>query len=317
HAFVDSSSGSREERAALLQVEQRVRRRLAHAIGYERAGRAATHRSLPYPPTKKHRVQQSCALRLRQKLVAKSDQPARWRFELQTHAAGAVIDHLRHLPFATAESFSDDADELVWTVDDHGLDRFERLAVDSSRDCLGLRDLELITFATHHFDQYRQLQFTAPGYFELIGRVSFFNADRHVAENLFVESFLDLPRRHKSPLASRERLVVDAEDHRDGRFVDSDRGQRMRVVDGSDRVADVDVLDAGECNDLAEACALDRFSLQSLEDVKLRHLRLENRSIGFDDSDLIADLDLAGKDPADCEATYVIVVVEIGDEELQ
>jgi hypothetical protein len=34
-------------------------------------------------------------------------------------------------------------------------------------------------------------------------------------------------------------------------------GQRLRVLDRCDGVADVDVLDAGECDDLAEAGALD------------------------------------------------------------
>jgi hypothetical protein len=38
--------------------------------------------------------------------------------------------------------------------------------------------------------------------------------------------------------------------------------QRLRILDGRDRVADVDVLDAGERDDLAEARAIDGSRLR-------------------------------------------------------
>src|SRR5207253_3932260 len=86
HAFVNSRSRSDKQRAAFLQVVKRIGCCLTHAIGDERTGRASAQWSLPFAPTKKHRVQQTRSLRLRQKLIAKSDQPARRRLKLQTNA---------------------------------------------------------------------------------------------------------------------------------------------------------------------------------------------------------------------------------------
>src|SRR6185369_6365578 len=238
----------------------------------------AAHRPLPFAPTQKHRVQQTRSLRLRQKLIPKTDQSARWRLKLEAHAAGPVIHHLRHLSFAPPERLGNHTDELIRTINHDRFDGLERLAFNLPRDRLRLRHLHLVTFAAHHLDENRELQLTASGHLELIGRVSIFNSDRHVAENLLVEPFLELARRDVLSFTTSEWRVVDAEDHRDGGLVDGDRGQRLRVLGRSDRVADVDILDTGERDDLAKARALDRLSLQSFEDVKLRHPCLLHRT---------------------------------------
>ena len=81
-------------------------------------------------------------------------------------------------------------------------------------------------------------------------------------------------------------------------------------------VADVDVLDPASAT-ISPLAAFHRFSFQSFKDVELRNLGFVNRAIGFHHHDLIADLDLAGEDAADREAPDVVVVVEIGDEQLQ
>src|SRR6185436_2594591 len=126
----------------------------------------------------KHRVQQTGSFCFSQKLVAKPDQASGWRLKLETDAACTVIDHLRHLSLAPPEGFRNDTDKLVWTINNHGLDRFECLTLDFPGDRFGLRHLKLVTLTSHHLDQNCELQFAASRHFELIGRIRLFNSDR-------------------------------------------------------------------------------------------------------------------------------------------
>ena len=53
------------------------------------------------------------------------------------------------------------------------------------------------------------------------------------------------------PSLAGERRGVDLEVHDERRLVDRERRQRVGLVDVADRVADVDVLDAGDGDDVA------------------------------------------------------------------
>ena len=77
------------------------------------------------------------------------------------------------------------------------------------------------------------------------------HADRDVADQLLVEAIAQVARGDVLAFAAGERRGVDAEDHRDGRLVDRDRRNRHRVQRIGDRLADGDVLDAGEADDVA------------------------------------------------------------------
>ena len=54
------------------------------------------------------------------------------------------------------------------------------------RDDLGLRNLDLVTFATHHFDQDRELQLAASRDLELFGRLGLFYPQGNVAKQFAV-----------------------------------------------------------------------------------------------------------------------------------
>ena len=55
----------------------------------------------------------------------------------------------------------------------------------------------------------------------------------------------------KFAFAAGPRRIVGAEDHGDGRFVDAQRRQRLGIFPVGDGVADADVLDAGDGDDVA------------------------------------------------------------------
>src|SRR5262249_34501170 len=106
----------------------------------------------------------SRAARVGQEFGAVADEPATRDAVFEPYPAGAVVDHLDHLPLARAELGRDGADELLGNVDDQMLHRLEGPAALPPRDDLRLADLELEALAAHHLDEDRELQLAASGH---------------------------------------------------------------------------------------------------------------------------------------------------------
>ena len=151
----------------------------------------------------------------------------------------------------------------------------------------------------------------------MFGGLGLCDAESDVSEQFAVEAVLDLPRGDKLAVDARKRRGVDAEDHRDGRFVDGDDRKRFGVVDSRDRFADLDIVKPGQCDDLARACLVLGSAFEPLENKKLLDAGLLDRAVAAGDSDLLIFGDLARKDAADREAADERVVVDIGDEQLE
>ena len=149
---------------------------------------------MPGLPAGKQVVHDAGALGFGQELRPEADQPARRDPELEPDAAAAVIHHLRHRAAAGAHLRDDDALEFLGDVDDEILDRLHDLAVDFLGDDVGARHLQLEAFAAHHLDQDRELQLAAAEHLHLLGRFGRLDPDRDVAEQLALETILDLTR---------------------------------------------------------------------------------------------------------------------------
>ncbi len=137
-------------------------------------------------------------------------------------------------------------------VDDEVLDRLHLPAVDLARHDLGARDLQLEALAPHHLDQ------DATAAARRARRPSSARATSVSStriDTLPSSSFASRSRMLRDvtywPVAARHRRRVDAEDHRHGRFVDRDRRDRQALLGVGNRLADRDVLDAGQADDVA------------------------------------------------------------------
>ena len=131
HALVDARARRDEQHAALLQVEDGVRRaptpsRSATMAPLVRAWIVA----VPRRPAVEQRVHDAGAARVGEEARAEADQAARRDGELQPHAARAGVDHLGHLAAAHGEQLRDDADVVLRNVDHQQLDRLVQDAVD-------------------------------------------------------------------------------------------------------------------------------------------------------------------------------------------
>jgi hypothetical protein len=175
----------------------------------------------------------------------------------------------------------------------------------------------LETLAAHHLDQNRELQLAAADDFDLLRRVGRLETDRHVAQQLLVESILQLARGDVLAVAAGHRRGIDAEDHRHGRLVDRNRRDRDLVLHVGDRLADRDVLDAGEADDVARRGLLNIHTPQAVKCIQLGDLGVLHSGIELHDRHRIADLHAAVENPADRNPAEVVARVEVGDEQLQ
>src|SRR6185369_2474146 len=122
--------------------------------------------------------------------------------------------------------------------------------------------------------------------------------DADVPEYLLEEPVAHLARCHLVAGAAGPRARVGAEQHGDGGLVDADGLQRRRRVLVGDRVADVDLFDAGDRDDVARIGPLDLDALQAVPAVEPRDLARQLRALGATERVLATRQQRAGVDAA-------------------
>src|SRR5204862_1207659 len=106
-----------------------------------------------------------------------------------------------------------------------------------------------------------------------------------------------------------------ADNHRHGRLVDGNRGNRNLPFDVGNRLADRDVPDAGEADDVAGSGFGDVDPLQAVEGEQLRDLRRLDGAVQLADGDGVTDFHAAGEDSAARNPSELIVRIKISDQE--
>ena len=163
-----------------------------------------------------------------------------------------MVRHLDHLALAVCEELRDGAEVFLRAVDGQLFERLVDLAVDCLGDNLRLTDGELEALATHLLDEDGESELSTTLDLPRIGATDVEDLERDVTDELLVEASLDHARGQLVALdAADERRRVGADGDRDGRLVDGDAGQRHRVLQISEGVADHDVREACDCDDVA------------------------------------------------------------------
>ena len=116
------------------------------------------------------RVEKRCAARSREKLRAETEQPPCRGLETHDAAARVAGTHVHHRALAGSQSLGDRSNVFVGHIDHAFLHRFVSGRADLAGENLWPADFELIAFAPHRFDQNRELQFTATGHLQDVGR---------------------------------------------------------------------------------------------------------------------------------------------------
>jgi hypothetical protein len=194
-------------------------------------------------------------------------------------------------------------------------------AVDFLGDDARPRHGKLEAFAPHVLEQDRQVQLAAARHQERVGVAGLLDAQRHVGQELAHQAVAQVPRRHVLAFAAGERRRVHLEVHRQRRLVHRDRRQRVRRVDGRQRRADRQVVDAGDEDDVAGAGLVDRHPLHSGEHEHLADFRLDGScAVGqraVQHRDLLPGPERPAADAADAQPSDIVRIVECAYLELQ
>ena len=249
--------------------------------------------------------------------VRKPTRPRAGHALLHAHPAVAVVDHLLHAALAQCEELGDDADVVLGQVDRHALERLVQRPVDVAREHLRLADGQLEALAAHELDEHRELQLAAALDLPGVGPLGVLHAQGHVADELLLQTRLDLPRGELAAVLAGERRGVDADRHRQRRLVDRDDRERPRVLEVGERLADRHVRDAGDGDDLPRPGLLRADAVEGLGDEELRELGPRDAAVGAAPGDVLAAADRPVAHAADRQAAQVGRRVEVRDVGLQ
>ena len=162
HALVERIARLDEHAAAVVELAERVRHRLAVVLADQHAVLAPFDVALEGFVAVEDVADQAGPARQVQELVLEADQSARRDAVLEAHTAHAVGLHVDEFGLAFAERLHDRTLVLVLDVGSDHLDRLVTLAVDLVEDHTRLADGQLVALAAHVLEQDRQVQFAAP-----------------------------------------------------------------------------------------------------------------------------------------------------------
>ena len=158
-----------------------------------------------------------------------------------------------------------------------------------------------------------------PGDVEAVAVGDLGHPERDVFQRLAHQPVADVPGRYVFPLAAGKRAVVDGERHLHRRGGDLHEGQRLHRIRRADGIADGDVSDAGQGNDVSGRRFRYGHAGQSVELIQAYGLRLLVLPVPVIIAyyDLLILPDRAAFHPTDGDASHVIVVVDGGHQHLQ
>ena len=132
------------------------------------------------------------------------------------------------------------------------------------------------------------MQHTTSAHNPAIARVVTLHAQCQVLFEFLFESVVDVARSAELTFLAEERRIVDGKEHRHGRFVDSNGGQRFGVFEIADSIADFKVIKTYHRTDVARRHRLSLLTAHTLEGVYLLDLRFFERTIAVSNRTLHA-----------------------------
>ena len=250
-------------------------------------------------------------------MAPETDQAARRDDEIQVHPAAPLVHQVDQPPLPRREFLGKHPDEHLGDVDEEALNRFEHLLALKPRDHVGLGNHKLVPLPAHRLDQDRHLQLPAPAHLEGVGPFRRLHPERNVPEDLSLQPVPDMAGGEVLPLPAGHRAVVHEKEHRHGRLVHTDSRQRLRILQGGDGIADLEIFHAGEGNDVARLDPLHRNLFQPHEGVEGGELDPRSDRLFAAEAVGLAHLQDAVHQAADGELAHVGVIVEVRDEILR
>ena len=207
--------------------------------------------SLPFHVSVEKRIHHDGASSIGEQLAAKSYQAAAGDTKLNAHPSITVIVHVDNLTFSPTELLHHHPNKGLRHIYRQVLHRFHQLSIHALGNDLRFAYHQFVTLAAHHLDKNRELQLTASHHLEGIRAAGFLYPQRYVGQQLFVEAFAQIARRHIRAFPSRKWRSIHRKLHGDGRLVDGNVRQRRRIFCAGNRLSDSDALHSSHSHDVA------------------------------------------------------------------
>jgi hypothetical protein len=133
--------------------------------------------------------------------------------KFQGRSPGAGHAHVLHFTPPLTQTLHAATDGIFRHIQHHELIGLTGVTVHFSINHLRLRDLELIAFAAHIFNQNAQVQFTPTGDGEAIGGISRLDPQRNVGFEFPHEAIAQLSGGDKLALLAGKGRVIDRKGH--------------------------------------------------------------------------------------------------------
>ena len=252
-----------------------------------------------------------------QHIGTQTDDTARRDVEFDIHTFTLIL-HGGHLTFAAGHHINHLRGKLLGHVDGQFLYRFTFLAIDLLIDHLRLSYLQLIALTTHGLDEHREVQHATTGDHPFISRVlERLHTQGKVLLQFLLQTVIDMTRGHELTLFTEERRVVDHEEHRHGRFVDGNRRHGLRILQVTDGVANLKLLQSNDGTDITAIDTLRTYMRHTLKSVQFLDLCLLQRPVTMGDGHLHAVLQLSTVDTTYGDTSLITRIVERGDQHLR
>ena len=192
-----------------------------------------------------------------------------------------MIAHRIHATLAIRHKLRNSTHVFFWNVNRSVFHRLVNLTINGFSNNLRTTNCKLVAFATHLLRQNCQRQLATTLNFPSIWAICWKNLNRHVTNKLAIKSILNHACCKLVILAfcSSKRRIVNAESHGDSWIVNVNQWKRLWIILIHNRLANHNVINACNCNDIARTCRCNRSALQALRAQKLRNAEVFNRAI--------------------------------------
>ena len=162
------------------------------------------------------------------------------------------------------------------------------------------------------------MQYATSRHNPLVGGVlKLFDVQSQVFLQLFLQTVVDVARGHELTLLAEEWRVVDLEEHRHRGLVDSNRWQRFWILDITEGVAYLKLLQSDDGTDVTTVYAVGTLMAHTVEGMQFLDLRLLHRTVAVGNGHLLAVLQLATMYASYGDTACIARIVERGDEHLR
>ena len=156
--FVDIFGVAEEHAATLLQVKQGVTEGLAFHHRHQHTVLTGLHFTLLHFTVVIKNTGHNARTRGHgQEAATETNQPTGWNQEFELNSAFTVRLHIGQLAFTQAQLFHDRTLVLIFNIDHHLLVGLLGHAIHFTLNHFGTGHTHLKTFATHGFNQYREV----------------------------------------------------------------------------------------------------------------------------------------------------------------